>query len=72
MFSNVLFVLFSIYKEYHIQIDITPPLTCGNFELELEILYARMGFEVITMLELFLSFVTCFNVIATHYVCTPI
>jgi hypothetical protein len=31
-----------------------------------------MGFEVITMLELFLSYVTCFNVIATQYVCTPI
>jgi hypothetical protein len=45
---------------------------CGEFEVDLEILYRIMALEVINVLELFLAFVATFNVVATHNVCSSI
>jgi hypothetical protein len=42
---------------------------CGEFEVELEILYGKMALEMINVLEPFLAFVVIFNVVATHNMC---
>jgi len=42
---------------------------CGEFEVELEILYGKMALEVINVLEPFLAFVMTFSVVATHNMC---
>jgi len=42
---------------------------CGEFEVELEILYGKMALEMINKLEFFLAFLMTFNVIVTHNMC---
>ncbi len=47
-----------------------PPLICGEFDQKLEILYVRIGHEVINMLDLFLAFAhDTFNQLAPTHVC---
>jgi hypothetical protein len=62
LFSNALFTTFSIYdrlhRDYQVQISWNPPLMCEKFEAKLEILYNRMGLEMINMLDPFLAYVT--------------
>jgi hypothetical protein len=43
---------------------------CKEFDVEFEILYGRMAFEVINVLKLFLAFVMTFNVSIAQYMCT--
>jgi hypothetical protein len=42
---------------------------CREFEVELEILYGKMAFEVINVFKYFLVFFVTFNVVAMHNMC---
>jgi hypothetical protein len=57
LLSNVLFAAFSISTrlkaKYQARVVVNPPLVCGEFDQELEILYAKMGLEVINVLNPF-------------------
>ncbi len=47
-----------------------PPLICGEFDQKLEILYVRIGLEVINVLDPLLAFAhDTFNKLATTHVC---
>jgi hypothetical protein len=54
---DVMFATFSIFirmhKDYRINVALNPPLTCGDFDTKLEILYSKMVLEVINVLGLF-------------------
>jgi hypothetical protein len=58
-----------MHREYQARALLNLPLMCGEFEVELEILYGRMALEVINVLEPFLTFVVTFNVAGTHNMC---
>jgi len=71
--SNVLFATFSICTklqvEYQVQVLVNSLLACGEFDQELEILYAKIALEVINVLDLCLAFVVTFNLVTTHNMC---
>ncbi len=58
-----------MHRKYQVCASLNLPLMCGAFEVELEILYGRMAFEVINVLEPFLAFVVTFNVVTSHNMC---
>jgi hypothetical protein len=66
---DALIISFSIYRlhrDYQAWAPQKPPQMCGEFEIKLEILYGRIGLEVINFLKPFLAFVVFFNVISLH------
>jgi len=47
-------------------VSIFPPLTCGNFDAKLEILYVKMVVESLRVLQHFLAFCVQFDVAMAH------
>jgi hypothetical protein len=45
------------------------PLACKEFDKKLEILYAKMTFQIIDVLDPFLAFVFTFNLGIAHNTC---
>ncbi len=73
LLSDVLSTTFSIcirmHKDYQVHTSLNPPLICGKLDVELEILYGKMAFKVINVLEHFLAFAMTFNVVFAHNMC---
>ncbi len=74
MLSDVLYVTISIsikfQVEYNSKVFIFPPLTCGNFDAKLEILYAKMAIEFLRVLQPFFAFCIQFGVAMAHNMTT--
>jgi hypothetical protein len=74
LFFEVLFLAFLIctklWDGYPTWAIVNLSLICMKFDQELEILYVRMGLEVINVLDPFLAFVITWNLITTHNMCT--
>jgi len=59
-----------MHKDYQTHTLRNPPLICGEFDIELKLLYGKMALEVINVLEPFQAFVMTSNVATTQYVCS--
>ncbi len=58
-----------ILKDCQVHTSLNPPLMCGKLDVEVEVLYGRMVFKVINVLEHFLAFAMIFNVVVVHNMC---
>jgi len=58
-----------MHREHQAYASLNLALMCGEFEVELEILYGKMALEMINKLEFFLASLMIFNVIVTHNMC---
>ncbi len=67
---NALYVAISIsiklQVEYNSRVSIFPPLTCGEFDAELEILYVKMVAKSLCVLQPFLAFFIQFDATMAH------
>ncbi len=61
MFFVALAIMGTMRMEYDHRIDVVPPLQYGEFDQKIDILYGRMGTEVINVLRHVLSFVKSFS-----------
>ncbi len=52
--------------EYNSRVSIFPPLTCGEFHVELEILYVEMVAKSLHVLQPFLAFCVQFDATMAH------
>lgn len=52
--------------EYNSRASIFPPLTCGNFDAKLEILYVKMAIESLCVFQPFLAFCIQFDIAMPH------
>jgi hypothetical protein len=55
--------------KHQVQALVNLPLACKEFDQKLEILYAKMTFQIINVLDPFLAFAITFNFGITHNMC---
>jgi len=65
-FYVTIFINIKFQVEYNYRASIFPPLTCGNFDAKLEILYAKMATKSLRVLQPFLAFCVQFDVTTAH------
>ncbi len=61
MLFATLAIMGTMRMEYDHQANVVPPLQCGEFDQEIDILYGRIVVEIINVLHHFLSFVKSFS-----------